>query len=207
MKLISLFLVFVFTTGCVWTTEDESQFRGQRDKLKKPKVRSTLGEKTDIVATPSHPPVAPKPSAPAPSAESLIFPLIPSASHSSFLLKSSDHKKISFSAKPDTHPLSLIAGLSGTVSLNTQNGVHYLSLTPSQSSKILHFELSEEGTTVETSNQAQVTQGQVLMKSNQPIVFYITENSETNLLCINTTQLETVLTVTKELPDTEDCEK
>ena len=196
----------MFATSCVWTKQnDNTNHPGQRSKLKKPKPRLSPKAKTDIAVTPNNSPAPLSPSAPAPAVESLIFPIIRSASHNSFLLQSSDHKKISFSAKPNTHPLSLIAGLSGTVSLSTQNGTHYLSLTPSQGRKILHFELSEDGTTVETNNQSQVTQGQFLMKSIKPIVFYIEENSEISLLCINTTQIEKDITVIKELPKTDNC--
>ena len=196
MKFILALLLLA--VGCEYKKERE--FRpGGRDKLTTPKTRLTPSTQTDINTAPVTQTTS------SPKAENLIFPIIPSSSHTVFLLKSSDYKKISFSAEPSVHPLSLLAGLSGTVSLKTSNGIYYLSLTPNQGNLILHFELSEAGTTVKTSDQAQVTQNQILMTSNKPILFYTTENSQVSLLCINTSGLEKILTIKKELPNTDKC--
>ena len=211
MKLISLCLLFSFAVGCVRFNEKTSRFPGQREKKthKRTRLSPTASQVTaqpaDTSQVADSAVSANQNTVPKSDTESLIFPFRLSAGHNSLLLKSSDNEKISFSVKPDTQPFTLIAGLSGTVSLNTQNGTHYLSLTPNQGSQILHFELSEEGSAVETSDQAKVSQRQVLMKSNKPIVFYITENSEPHSLCINTSSIEKILTVVKELPETEAC--
>ena len=203
-------LVLLLTVGCLYNKDDEFQPPGGRDKLTKPKNRQSPAQtdiNTDTTSQTANKPEIDTTSQTSDSSdnESLIFPIIPSASHTSLLLKSSDYKKISFSAKPETHSLSLVAGLSGTISLKSRNGIYHLSLTPNQGNLILHFELSETGTNVKTSDQAQVSQNQPLLTSNKPITFYITENSEINLLCINTVGLEKVLTVKKDLPNIEEC--
>ena len=204
MRLISLLFLLSLSTNCVRFDENDSKFSGGREKKDDRKPRLTQTH-VNIQTTETAQQVASNQNAPASTSESLIFPIVPSANHTSFFIKSSDHQKISFSAQPDTQPLTLIAGLSGTVSLKTQNGMHHLSLTPHQGNKILHFELSETGAILATSDQAQVTQKQILIKSVQPITFYISSNSEIDVLCLNTASLEKSLKVVKELPNTEDC--
>ena len=180
--------------------------------MTKKRVRETQEDRSPVPpvvvkTTETAQPAVPGQKTPAAVPESLILPFEFNASHKSLLLKSADHKRISFSATPNTMPIRLVAGLSGTVSLKTQNGFHYLSLTPKQGSQTLHFELSESASTVETSDQAEVTQKQLLMTSSKPIVFYIQSNSEINVICLNTSGLEEVLKVVKELPDIDDCPK
>ena len=201
MKIIILALFLFSTVSCI-VKDDKTQFPGERSKFsgKKARVTPTIENASGTASTPS-----PTQTTPSTTTEALFFPFQFNSHHSSILLKSSDHQKISFSAEPSNFPLSLVAGFSGTVSLNTRNGIHYLSLTPRQGNSILHFELSETGTAVKTTNQAQVRQKQILMESNKPILFYITNNSELSLLCLDTSQLEKVFTVKKELPKASEC--
>lgn len=212
-----VFALFLFTVACEFKEKPEFSPPGGRERLTTPKTRLTPTAPADtktasvdqsIPANQTAPTDQTNPAnqtADSSKTESLIFPIIPSASHTSFTLKSSDYKKIIFSAKPSSHPLSLIAGLSGTISLKSSNGMYYLTLTPKKGNLALHFELSEAETTLNISDQAQVTQNQNLLTSNKPILFYTTENSKISFLCINTTGLEKVLTVIKELPDTDEC--
>ena len=207
--------LFVAISGCEFRYSQEktesNNFSGNRVKIKGKRARATPNKQKTVVKATTSPEQSADPQTASPQdnsepqVESLIFPFTLTSNHNSLLVKSSDNKKISFHAKPETEPISLIAGLSGTISLNTENGVHYLDLIPDKGDQTLHFELSEEGTTVEIQNQAQVSQSQILMKSNKPIVFYVKTNSEIDLLCMNTADLEERLTVVKELPDANEC--
>ena len=212
MRLTSLFSLFILFTGCNFAPEEKNQFSGGREKMTKKRARETQENRSPappvvVKTTQTAQPAVPGQKTSATVSESLILPFKFSAGHKSVLLKSADHKRISFSAAPNTEPVRLIAGLSGKLSLKTQNGFHYLSLTPNQGSQTLHFELSESASTVETSDQAEVKQKQLLMTSSKPIVFYIQSDSEVNVICLNTSGLEKVLKVVKELPDTADCPK
>ena len=203
--LLLCFLCSLLIVACTRSNPETNRFPGQREKQthKRTRLSPTVNQTTIQTATT---PSTNQKTAPKPNTESLIFPFILSEGHKSLILKSSDNEKISFSVQPETLPLTLVAGLSGTVSLKKQNETYYLSLTPHQARQILHFELSEKDSVVETSDQAQVSQSQILMKSSKPIVFYITENSEFHILCINTSSIEKSLTVVKELSSTPACQ-
>ena len=211
MKFLLLGL-FIFSISCIRLPNEEgAQFSGGREK-KETRARNRVEQNPEIATAEEPSPVVETVgTTEAPvnidksSSENLIFPFQLSSLHSSLLIKSSDHKKISFSVDPKHQPLTLLAGLSGSVSLNTSNGTHYLKLTPTNGNVTLHFELSEAGSTLQTKDKAQVSQGQVLVKSTKPILYYISSNSEISVLCLNTSGLEQIIKVVKDLPKTDKC--
>ena len=216
--------LFIFSTGCVFFPDDEkSEFPGERGK-KETKPRKGVEQDKETINITTNPTgttlaeddeksdfsgerketINANPTAESPS-ENLVFPFNVNTKHTLLLIKSSDNEKFSFSTQPSHPALKLIAGLSGTVSLQTNNGKHYLNLKSKSSNLVLHFELSVEGTTILTSNQAQVNQKDILMTSEQAILYYISSNSEIHALCLDTSDLEKIIQVRKEFPKISDC--
>lgn len=233
MKYISLLLLIIFSTSCIPSPEEESEFPGNRRQMRDKKPRGLITSKVDdkpvnnlttqvLVqnttpsdqnkpegldqnTTPSH--TLNTEQEDTPLREDFIFPFRLTNKHSSLILKSSDHEKISFSVKPETEPLALIAGFDGKVSLKKNNGIIYLSLTPhnNTTNQVFYFELNEKESLVEVEDKSSVSEGQVLMLSPKAITWYVEENEQISVLCINTSQLEKVIEVVKELPKTEQC--
>ena len=199
MKLLSLLIIFIVAVNCSPPVpEQKSQFSGGREVKTETKPRKPQHTESQINIDAS--PVQTAQAAQQTKADSSLFPFRLVEQHDILLIKSSDHKRISVSALPSTQAISLIAGFNGLVSLKTKDGIHYLTLTSGQTNKSLHFELSEKDSTVETSDQATVTQNQILMKSTKPIVYYISSDSKIHKLCLNLKSSGLNLQVENDLP-------
>ena len=200
MKLVPLVLCLAFS-ACVKTTpEDSGRFKGERGKTSSKARKTTTTTKLDYL-----PPKIPD--SHTPLAESLIFPIKANPKHTSFLMDSNDHKKITFSAEPSDQALNLVAMLSGNVSLTTENGKHKLSLSDSKNpeSKTFHFELSEKNTTFIISDGASVRQTDKLASTTSPIIFYVRNQGKLDIICLNNIQ-NAQMKIIKNFPDHPECQ-
>ena len=205
MKII-VFLLSLSMTACIQVKEEQTAFRAGRNKLSAKKIRLTPKANSLIVSKPADKqPSAPPTTGAQTLPEKIIPPFTLTPSHTVLFLKSDDYKKFNISVEPNTQPFNVVAGLSGTVSLRIENGTYYLSLTPNQGSKTLYYELSQTGTAVKTMDQAKVSQGQTLMTSLKPVVFYVKDRSDIQTLCFDIAHSDQTLTIKKELPNTDEC--
>ena len=152
---------------------------------------------------------ADEPSPAAPAKERLIFPARLKTGHSALSLASNDNSafKMIISAEPQSLPVSLIAGLSGTVSISTNEGSHILILSSPKNNKTLYFELNEGASNLMASDSQNVSQGQVLAETTMPLVFYAKENGELTAICPSFDELEQNLKLINSFPSHPNCQQ
>ena len=131
------------------------------------------------------------------SSESFVFPfLVDKEQLTAMSVSSSDNIKFQFSATGG--PLTLLASYSGLVSLS--EGL--LVLSPAQLPDYkLHFEFEQASSTVSTSNQAQVRQKQLLLKSTGTVGVYVTYQGTQYETCFNLAGVAEHITVNANLPE------
>lgn len=170
--------------------EEKRRFRGGRTKKENPTKRS---KRTVIKEN---------------SIESLGFPIIINTTvHSDLSITSSDNEKMSIAVEPSEKPMKVVAGMSGQLSLSTENGVHTLILSSSTISEVIYLELTEENTELKVSNGVSVNLTQVLAHTTNPLIFYVKKNEELTVICFPIETLAQKINVKKNFADHKDCQK
>jgi len=169
--------------------EDRRRFRGSREKIETPKKRDNRPEVREN------------------SIKNLGFPIMINPTvHRDLSITSTDNKKMYISVEPSEKPMEVVAGMSGQLSLSTENGVHTFILSSSTSSKAIYLELTEENTRLKVINDvSSVNQTQVLAQTTSPLIFYVKENEELTVICFPIEVLEKTINVKKGFADHPDC--
>lgn len=215
MKFLTLVTLFFFSLpSCISEdNEDDRRFRGRSktDKTIKrerpvtlisdeiPITESTTEEDTSPVATS-------EPVASNPVEETFVFPITLTSEHTLLNVQSDDHKKITVFAEPKNKAISIVAGLSGSVSVLNEEGLYTVVVFSADKQKTIHFELPEQDTTILVADGDLVVQRQNLATTTQPIVFFVTENDEQmSVLCISLDDLAKKIQVVKNFSEHSDC--
>ena len=208
MKFLSIPLIILClsASSCIRDEEDNRRFHG-RNKLEQPEKRASP-KKTTVFSEQKSPEDATAPVSDS-SKESLIFPFVLSSDHNALVFESIDNSayKASISAKPEEKPVRLVSGFSGRLSITTNNGLHTLTISSPTNNKVLYFELSEENTTLMSSNEVDVKQKQILAETTKPVAFYVKENGELTVLCFSFDNLSQKINMVKNFPEHPECQQ
>ena len=185
-----LAVVAFFLTAC--SDDDEQEPPRDRDRpadAAPPVVEVEIEGQVQVTSAPQAQETKP---------EGLIFPL-DLTDHEELHIDPKDDK-IQLTVTPKETPLRLIAGWSGSISLETKNSSHNLTLYSSQHNKKIHFILSEKDTTLKVSAGQSVQQGELLAETTHPILFSVSRDEHATNICLSVKNLSTKIKVFNNLP-------
>ncbi len=223
-KKMRFLFCFFLIAGLSCTTEEDGgrRFRDGRVKTdskdrkqgSKPPTSSDSVVETEVETTPttstsprgSTPPLPPPPAKVQPVEENMPFPVVLNTKHTSISIESGAGLTSVISAEPQANPVDLVAGKKGQLSISTQNGKHYLTLSLANSTKTFHYDLVENQTTLKVTNGKNVNPRELLAKTTGAVIFYIKQDKRPVKLCFSINSMPPGIKVINNFPKFPGCD-